>query len=279
MRVKKILTVAGMVAVVLLAIAGEIAAGLAMHEYHQHKTVVSTTWPFFRERAELSERIAANLAAQEAARRRPEILRAQLTANAARKVSGSVTLRGGEYYEGRHWAGEVELAWKPNRHLNLYVSQLQDHIRLPGGDFIVRLMSAGVTVAFDSHWSWTNVAQYDNVSEVLGVNSRGNPNDSDPASVMTGIEVLIPLSLIGGPTSDIKVVAFINGASHDFMSNQILGPAPALSSASLPVSPSGPSRSPCSSLGCGRSWRSAGLAPTAGRSCPCNPARRACHSR
>ncbi len=98
--------------------------------------------------------------------------RAQLTANAARKVSGSVTLRGGEYYEGTHWAGEVELAWKPNRHLNLYVSQLQDHIRLPGGDFIVRLMSAGVTVAFDSHWSWTNVAQYDNVSEVLGVNSR-----------------------------------------------------------------------------------------------------------
>ena len=39
-------------------------------------------------------------------------------------------------------------------------------------EHIVRLMSAGVTVAFDSHWSWTNVAQYDNVSEALGVNSR-----------------------------------------------------------------------------------------------------------
>ncbi len=96
----------------------------------------------------------------------------RLTANAARKISGSVALRGGEYYDGSHWSGELEVAWKPNRHLNTVVTLSQDHIELPGGDFTVRLLSAGVTVAFDSHWSWTNVAQYDNVSEVLGVNSR-----------------------------------------------------------------------------------------------------------
>jgi len=97
---------------------------------------------------------------------------ARLTANAARRISGSLTLRGGEYYGGTHGSGEVEVAWKPNPHLNTVVTLLQDQIRLPGGDFTVRLLSAGVTVAFDSHWSWTNVAQYDNVSEVLGVNSR-----------------------------------------------------------------------------------------------------------
>jgi len=97
---------------------------------------------------------------------------ARLTANAARRWSGGLTLRGGEYYDGTHASGEIELAWKPNRHLNTFVSLLQDHIQLPAGDFTVRLMSAGITAAFDAHWSWTNVAQYDNVSEVLGVNSR-----------------------------------------------------------------------------------------------------------
>jgi len=95
-----------------------------------------------------------------------------LTANAARKVSGSLKIRGGEYYDGTHRADEIEFAWKPNRHLNLLVSMAEDRIRLPGGDFDVRLLSTSITVAFDSHWSWTNVAQYDNVSEVLGINSR-----------------------------------------------------------------------------------------------------------
>ena len=95
-----------------------------------------------------------------------------LTANPARRFSGGLTLRGGEYYDGSHAAGAIDLAWKPNRHLNTAVTLSQDSIRLPGGDFTVRLTSAIVTVAFDAHWSWTNVAQYDNVTEVLGVNSR-----------------------------------------------------------------------------------------------------------
>jgi len=95
-----------------------------------------------------------------------------LTANAARRFSGSLRIRGGEYYDGTHSADEIEFAWKPNRHLNLLVSMAEDRIRLPGGDFDVQLLSTSITVAFDSHWSWTNVAQYDNVSEVVGVNSR-----------------------------------------------------------------------------------------------------------
>jgi hypothetical protein len=41
--------------------------------------------------------------------------------------------------------------------------------------------------------------------------------------VTTGIEIAIPLSSIGNPSGDIKVSAFINGANHDFVSNQFLG--------------------------------------------------------
>jgi hypothetical protein len=44
-----------------------------------------------------------------------------------------------------------------------------------------------------------------------------------PELVTTGFEVKIPLSQLGNPTSPIKISAFINGGSHDFLSNQALG--------------------------------------------------------
>ena len=97
---------------------------------------------------------------------------ALLITNPARRLSATVSLRAGEYYDGSHRAAELGVAWKPSRHLNLTASVSQDHIRLEDGDFTVRLLSAGSTVAMNSHWSWTCLAQYDNVSEVLGFNSR-----------------------------------------------------------------------------------------------------------
>ncbi|MCW5765436.1 MAG: hypothetical protein KIT68_05615 [Phycisphaeraceae bacterium] len=45
---------------------------------------------------------------------------------------------------------------------------------------------------------------------------------SDPAAVTTGLEMAIPLSAIGNPTGDIKIVVFINGGGHDYASNQFL---------------------------------------------------------
>jgi hypothetical protein len=63
-------------------------------------------------------------------------------------------------------------------------------------------------------------------SNILGVNVLGSPNDSDPATVATGMEISIPLSVLGDPTGDIHICAFINGSSHDFVSNQVLGALP-----------------------------------------------------
>jgi len=40
--------------------------------------------------------------------------------------------------------------------------------------------------------------------------------------VSTGFEVAIPLSAIGDPTGCVNVVAFVNGSSHDYMSNQVM---------------------------------------------------------
>lgn len=42
--------------------------------------------------------------------------------------------------------------------------------------------------------------------------------------VMTGVEVAVPLVAIGSPAGAIRICAFVNGAGHDFLANQVLGP-------------------------------------------------------
>jgi len=58
-----------------------------------------------------------------------------------------------------------------------------------------------------------------------------DPNDlGDPAGVITGIEIAIPLADLGNPdmSTGVKITAFVNGQFHDFVSNQMIGGLPAL---------------------------------------------------
>ncbi len=61
-----------------------------------------------------------------------------------------------------------------------------------------------------------------NNSNVAGV-PGGEPGPACGDGVATGVEVAIPLSLLGYGSGPIKVCAFINGGGHDYMSNQVLG--------------------------------------------------------
>ncbi|HZW11101.1 MAG TPA: GC-type dockerin domain-anchored protein [Phycisphaerales bacterium] len=45
----------------------------------------------------------------------------------------------------------------------------------------------------------------------------------NPAGVLTGIEIAIPLAELGNPAGAIRVFAAINGGGHDYLSNQVLG--------------------------------------------------------
>lgn len=64
-------------------------------------------------------------------------------------------------------------------------------------------------------------------SNVGGVNSLGNPNDSDPASVTTGIEMSIDLASLGWDgVTPIKIAAWVNGSGNDFLANQVFGGLP-----------------------------------------------------
>jgi hypothetical protein len=55
---------------------------------------------------------------------------------------------------------------------SLWIRCQHHAIDLPGADFTVRLIGVKADTVFSSRWSWTNLLQYDNVSEVLGINSR-----------------------------------------------------------------------------------------------------------
>ena len=53
--------------------------------------------------------------------------------------------------------------------------------------------------------------------------SGGTGADSG-SGVTTGVELRIPLAAIGDPPGAVRVCALVNGAVHDFVSNQVLGP-------------------------------------------------------
>ncbi len=69
-------------------------------------------------------------------------------------------------------------------------------------------------------------------SNILGVTGGDTailPGDitpggaDDATAVTTGIEFSIPLDQIGTPTGNIRLMAFVNGNGHDFLSNQFAG--------------------------------------------------------
>ena len=59
----------------------------------------------------------------------------------------------------------------PSQHLKVVLGGEYDDVDLPQGDFITRLATLNLDVAFNTAWSWENFIQYDNVSDTVGVNS------------------------------------------------------------------------------------------------------------
>jgi len=72
-------------------------------------------------------------------------------------------------------------------------------------------IGAGIRVSIDN-------------SNTAGIGG-GAPNAADPvaaAAVATGIEIVIPLSELGSPAGDFRILAYVNGSGNDYLSNQFL---------------------------------------------------------
>ncbi len=93
-----------------------------------------------------------------------------------------------------------------------------------GPDGVYKIYTASFTLQKGVRFGFRN----SNTGGVNGVGEDDEEDTSDAINVTTGLELAIPLKLLGGPNSelspDIKVCAFINNSDHGFLSNQVLGP-------------------------------------------------------
>ena len=99
----------------------------------------------------------------------------QLGTGSHRKLA--VFARAVEYPDGRFFDGSrsdrfLELTWRPSARFRGMLSYEHNDIDLPQRSFETRVVRAGLDVAFSSTLSWVNLIQYDNVSEVAGINMR-----------------------------------------------------------------------------------------------------------
>jgi len=78
----------------------------------------------------------------------------------------------GDFFDGKRVDAGATLNYRPNRYFKGALSYTSNHIDLPGGKFISRIIAARASVAFNVEWSWISFVQYDNVSDRLGVNTR-----------------------------------------------------------------------------------------------------------
>ncbi len=89
-----------------------------------------------------------------------------------RKLSANLSVWAGEFYDGDHLEFRSAITWRPTNQLEFGLTHNENSIKLPGGDFKVRQINLQANFSLNTRWSWNNLLQYDNVSELMGLNSR-----------------------------------------------------------------------------------------------------------
>ena len=89
-----------------------------------------------------------------------------------RTVGVNLDYEGGEFFDGDRNDANITLDYRPSRHFKGSLTYQINDIDLPQGRFIARVIALRTSVALNVEWSWINFAQYDNVSDRIGINSR-----------------------------------------------------------------------------------------------------------
>ena len=89
-----------------------------------------------------------------------------------RKVWGAFEYEAGDFYDGEREGIGAEINWRPSGRLRTSLGYEYNDIDLPEGSFIARLAFFTTDVAFSSRLSWVTRIQYDNASELVGINMR-----------------------------------------------------------------------------------------------------------
>jgi len=89
-----------------------------------------------------------------------------------RKVSLRMRLDSGDYYDGDRFHIRPQVSWKPNKHLSFDLQYDYSKYKFSAAEATTRQITFNNTIAFNSNWSLLTLAQYDNLSEDIGINMR-----------------------------------------------------------------------------------------------------------
>ena len=89
-----------------------------------------------------------------------------------RNLSGSLLVSDGDFYAGTRLRLEAAALWQPSRRFRTELRYSFNEIELPQGNFSTRLVRYSAEWIFSADLAWTNLVQYDNVSEEVGISSR-----------------------------------------------------------------------------------------------------------
>lgn len=89
-----------------------------------------------------------------------------------RTFSGEINYQWGDFYDGTRTNIGGDFRWNASRLFRLRLGYDWNDIVLPGGSFVSRLVRLTTEVTFSPTLSWVTLLQYDNDSEILGLNTR-----------------------------------------------------------------------------------------------------------
>jgi len=79
----------------------------------------------------------------------------------------------GGYFNGDRFHVRPEIEWKPNEHFSISLRYDYNQYDFPGQQSATtRQITIDNEISFNARWSLVTLAQYDNVSEDVGINSR-----------------------------------------------------------------------------------------------------------
>ena len=78
----------------------------------------------------------------------------------------------GSFFSGSRRQLELGLVLKPSRHLQLEFHGERNDVELEEGTFDTQVFELGLDINFTANLSWANLVQFDNESDILGLQSR-----------------------------------------------------------------------------------------------------------
>ncbi len=89
-----------------------------------------------------------------------------------RRLSFEFFYGDGDYFNGERLTLNGEMGWNVNRHVAFALAYDYNKYDFPSADAITRQITFNNEIAFNSNWSILTLAQYDNLSDDIGINMR-----------------------------------------------------------------------------------------------------------